>query len=300
MHAASRFLRLSPTAYAWVFVAVLSLPIPFANCVVAQELTAADVFRAWRGRQGRTESLHCRVTVLANYAAGSQLVPGEQEPLPVTSRSSKRAAELFLSGPAKWRIDHQGNQFHRRLGRMLEFDLTRVTDGNQYLLNERGYDKVTDWQPQPRIYSSPRTFRQELYWNDVTFAPVLLHYRPFNSMLCPFVEQTYVIDPKRKTINSHQCVLLQPSHTAPFSVRKYRYWVAEQMDMSVVRIERVMNGAVEWQYDIETVNQDGQWQPKSYVIRRMQEGEMVEFSKVTITDLKLNGPVADELFKVAP
>lgn len=286
---------------AWM-VAVWACVLSSTNAsIFADEPTTADIFQVWRARQARTDHLQCRVNVLANYAAGSQMVPGEQFLMPVASRSSRRSAKLLLQGPAKWRIDHQGHQFHRRLGRMLNFDLTRVTNGNQYLLDERGYDEVPDWQPQPRVYPAPKAFRQELYWNDVTLAPILLHYRPFNSQLCPFEERAYVVDKEQAEVNSHRCLFVRPRKDAPFSVRTYLYWVAPELDMSVIRIQRMMNGQVEWQFDIEAVNDNGKWRPKSYVIRRMGNGgQMLEFSKVTLTELKTDLPATDDRFAIKP
>ncbi len=286
-----------------LITALLCCPIGYA---VADDLpTLDDVYHAWRRRQAMTETLSADTQILTNYAAHSFIVPGKKERQPIAPRSSRRTATLRLSDAYRWRLDHRGEQFHRRFGQMLHFDVTRLCDGNQCVLIERPYKEIDDWTPKPRTYSFPRRFGHEQDWFDIALAPLLLHYRPYNVLHSPFVDVPYTVDPKWHTVDGQRCLVLRPGKDAPYSVRTYRYWVAPDKAYSVVRIERHLNDEVEWSFAINYVNrsnaaEDNLWQPSSYQIRRMWSDQMIEFSKVTVKKLTVNGAVDDSIFQYQP
>ena len=178
--------------------------------------------------------------------------------------------------------------------------ISRFSDGERFKVTEQPYVELPNWEAKPLTYSAPRTSVQEAHWQDLLLTPVLLHYRPFNQVLCPFAEREYVVDPVSRTIDGCKCVLLRPSDDAPFSVRNYRYWICPDREFVVMRIERTINDSIEWEFDIQHLRVGSSWRPSSYMIRRLQQTQRREYYKVNVVKLRENVDLDEALFDLSP
>ena len=256
-----------------------------------------EVEFALRTRQAIAETVHCQVEAITHYARESQFVPGQLEREPPLGRSQSRTIELNLSGPAKFCIQQKGGVWHRRMGRIVDADIVRVCDGNLFAIIEQPYKSIPTWRPKPRYYSKPNVTSQEHGWEDLVLTPILFHFRPFNSRQCPFVTRTYEITDTPE-IDGTPCVLFSPRGEADYTINQFRYFLAPSKSWAALRIERLTNDRVHWQYEIEYEKQDASWLPKRYMIRRLGEERLLEFTKVTVQKLQINQPIDDSRFTV--
>lgn len=262
--------------------------------------TPQDIFRVWRARQARTETVDARVDAIIHYAKQSQFVPGESSLQPTSGRSTKASSQLRIDGPAKFFFRDTGFHWHRRFGRILELDWSVFSNGNLYVNSESAYDDIPTWSPKPRLDRLPRLNRQQMGWENQLLTPLLQHYRPFNSRHCSFADESIWMTSQTAVIGGVQCVLLTANLAkSGFSIHQHQYWVAPDRDMAVMRIERLTNGDIECQYDI-TYAKSETWQPESYQLRWFRNSRMTQFVKANISQLALNQPIDTSTFRLPP
>jgi hypothetical protein len=237
--------------------------------------------------------------MIIHYSKGSQSVGGEPGLRPVQGRAVKHQATLHLAGPAKVSFLHQGQLWHRRFGQLLAVDWLRLSDGNRYLNRQRPYESVPGWQSPVKTSDRPSLDSQQRGWDDQLLTPLIQHFRPFNSRLCPFEKPHEWSVKQAKSIEGQTCFLLSRKEpTKQIAMKDYHYWVCPDLQMSVVRLQRLSNGWIETQFDIQYADGDVGPEPTSYRMKRIYKERLLEFAKVEVKKMEINQPIADGVFRI--
>ena len=173
-----------------------------------------------------------------------------------------------------------------------------MSDGNQYVNHERPYASIPGYRPKPKIAEQMLFDFQQRGWDDQLLLPLIQHYRPFNSRLCPFEQSQQWIVKQSELIDGRLCFLLarkQPN--VRVAIKEYQYWVAPSLGMSVVRLQRLTNGWVETEFDIQYSDSEVGPEPIRYDMKRFYEKRLLEFAKLSVTKLKLNQPIDQGVFE---
>lgn len=253
----------------------------FAKALLAEEETLKEIFDVWIKREVATSSV--KFVMTENYITGKGTIGGG----PPRDIETKLRRVVVLEGE---------NMRHERAGDV--WGLGRVEPYSRLAVNDGDRSKNLTVNA---LYSVGRTENQPQH-DDVKSAclrPILWHYRPLAPKFGVFAIGKLKIVSRKEMLDGTRCILLE--EPTEFPGRVWRYWVAPDKEMAVIRRVLVEGAIVRDQTDV-TFKRDPKhgWMPSSWktVHFKRKTGETFSAAKLAVVESDVNYAVPAGTFDI--